>query len=510
MDAELPGARQVVILPIGKHTGQFLKESVRLAAAAFLAGAALVLSGYASGEGLPDWIVWESSKTPAEEGDDLPDVLLEDKRLCIFRDGELIWESEPDWLVQDYLLCDIDRDGEKELLTLVWKRGSFGAHRPLWITEDDDAYSQHIFIYDLHGQEEPVRPIWMSSAIPRHVSAMEFSGKEKLLILTDPAGGRQAWRWEYFGLKAAELPNEGTLRILAAGDVIARRQILAAGEGGGGSYDFLFAKISGTIRQADLACVNLETPLVRDGSYSDYPRFASPPAIADAIAGAGFDVVTCATNHMLDQGLLGLTDTEATIRALPGLTCLGIHAEKTAEPPFAVIEKNGIRAALLNFTYGTNGMPIPDEAPHCIDLLTDRDRVLRAVRAAKKEGDIVAVFVHWGTEYAREPDALQKKWADTFLAEGVDLVVGTHPHVLQKAEILTRADGHRMAAYYSLGNLVSAQGETENRLGGIADVTFLRDADGTCRIASASLLPVVTCLEKGRLIARLLTDIKFR
>ena len=439
-------------------------------------------------------------------------ILLQERKVTACMDGDPVWETDPEWQTQDMLLCDIDRDGREELILLTWKRGSFGEHLPLWVEQDEDTFSQHIFIYDLFGKP-PVRPAWMSSALGAEIAGMRFDPDRSLLILTDAAGTESAWRWEFFGLKRAEKEKEKvqTFHLLAAGDVIAHGPVMSAGKKADGSYDFafLFAPIADRIQAADLACVNLETPLTADGAYSDYPLFASPPEIAKAMADAGFDAAACATNHMLDRGLRGVRDTAEAFAALSDrIVCLGIdpYERDPDAPEYRIVERNGITAALLNFTYGTNGHAVPPDAPHCVELLQDEAYVRGQLEAARQQADLLVVFVHWGTEYEPLPDESQQKWAQLFLEEGTDLVIGTHPHVLQPVTTYEREDGHRMLVFYSLGNLVSAQSGTGRILGGLADVVFEKAPDGECEIVRYDLIPTITHQQKGCYAAWLLDD----
>jgi poly-gamma-glutamate capsule biosynthesis protein CapA/YwtB (metallophosphatase superfamily) len=262
----------------------------------------------------------------------------------------------------------------------------------------------------------------------------------------------------------------------------------------------MFEPLSDRIREADFSCVNLETPLVLDGAYSDYPFFASPPEIAQAMAASGFDAATCATNHILDRGLRGIRDTKEIFDRLPEpVICLGINPAGTDPdtPYFTVVNRNGISAALLNVTYGTNGHAMPAEAPYCLLTLREEARVRAQLSASREAADLLIVFAHWGTEDDPEINEEQKKWTEIFLEEGVDLVIGTHPHVLQPVEMKVRPDGRQMLVYYSLGNMISAQKGKEHILGGLADVTFEKDAGGRIRIARYELLPLITHQEKG-------------
>lgn len=449
-------------------------------------------------------------------------VVLRNQQVQVLCGEQELYASDPDWTVQDTLLADFDRDGKKELALLVLKKGSFGKYRPFWVEEDSDELSQHIFIYRFTERDgrQDVRPAWMSSALTMSVKSWNFDHDRYTLVITEPDGTQSAWRWEYFGLKEAPLPETDTdngarLTVLAAGDVIAHSQILQIGKTQGGNYDFLFRELTDIVSSADLAIVNQETPLVLNGNISGRPPFGSPPELADAYVHAGIDVVTCATNHMLDRGLQGVLDT-AEVLDSAGLQYAGIHGLQKAEDrklsDFVLKDAAGFQIAVLNYTQMTNGRPLPEEAPRCVETLLDEKAVRAQLRSAREAAELVIVCVHWGTEYSADEDDFQKRWAGVFLEEGVDLVIGTHPHVLQPAALYMDMDGHVMPVFYSLGNLVSAQDEPERILGGLAGVSWERCGSGeNCesgeiRLAGYELLPVVTHQEGGDYSARLLED----
>lgn len=260
-----------------------------------------------------------------------------------------------------------------------------------------------------------------------------------------------------------------------------------------GSYDFLFEHVKDRIAMADLAVINQETPFINDPKrYAGYPMFGSPAGIADAIADAGFDIVTCATNHSLDQGLDGIRDTAAAFQKREDdLVYLGIHLTQEDSDTIKYLDCNGIRFAFLNYTYGTNGIPVPKSAPWCVDLLSNKNRVVSQLQEARKNADAVIVFAHWGTEYQYTPDSYQKTWTQTFLENGVDIVVGGHPHVIQPYEMLKSDNGHEMLVYYSLGNFVSCQNRRERLLGGLAMFTLHKTDTGT-KVIAYTMAPTVT------------------
>ena len=163
----------------------------------------------------------------------------------------------------------------------------------------------------------------------------------------------------------------------------------------------------------------------------------------------------------------------------PEVAVLGIQDSKEKQSEIYICEKEGIRVAILNYTYGTNGIPLPQGMPYAVNLM-DKDKMKADIFAAKEMADFVVVCPHWGTEYVLEETDYQKNYTEFFLECGVDLVLGTHPHVIEPVELLTDESGHEMLVYYSLGNYVNCtSSETEDigerMLGAMAEITIARD-----------------------------------
>jgi poly-gamma-glutamate synthesis protein (capsule biosynthesis protein) len=155
---------------------------------------------------------------------------------------------------------------------------------------------------------------------------------------------------------------------------------------------------------------------------------------------------------------------------------------------------NGITFALLNYTYGTNGITVPEDKPYLVNILS-RSKVRKDVALAKEKADVIIVFPHWGTQNSRDITSQQKKYTKLFSELGVDIVIGTNPHVLQKVEWVNNSEtGKKMLVYYSLGNFISHQTNLEQLLGGMAEITVER-RDGEISITDAKLTPLVTYYE---------------
>ena len=272
---------------------------------------------------------------------------------------------------------------------------------------------------------------------------------------------------------AEPTPEAVCVRLLFAGDVMQHLpQVRAARTDEGFDYSACFEAVAPRFRRADLAVVNLETTLTRSGYYTGYPMFRSPVALADALAVAGVDIVTMANNHCCDGGAAGIRTTIGELDRC-GIRRTGVFADsldRAARHPLRIACR-GVRFAFLSYTYGTNGLAVPEGATvNPIDTLAIAHD-LRALRADSV--DCVVVAMHWGNEYERQPDATQRRLADFLRRHGADLVIGHHPHVIQPFE----ADSAHVVLY-SLGNFVSNQRRRYCDGGLIAEIDATRHPDG--------------------------------
>ncbi len=440
--------------------------------------------------------------------------------------GAVVWKSDSSWKVQDFLICDIDNDSQDEILLLTWKKGSFGRHLPFWVDKNDTETGQHIYIYEKREQNADkdgfLRAAWMSSSLQDIINSWSFDNKTKLRV-TYESGQVQYFSWIGWGLKAYELPSS-KVTFTAVGDTIAHKQIYTYGAMyENNNYDFLYDNVKERISDADLSAVVQETPFAEDKDiynaieddikstsqeskieeqinrlYSEYPRFASPQGIASSQEAAGFDIIACATNHMMDQGIEGIDRTYYAYK--DDTNVIGIlPSDRQESENYIVISKNGITIALFDYTYGINDLGIPSGYSNCINILSDEDKVKKDLETARQEADAVIVFVHWGEEYKSDITDYQKKWTDIFYESGVNVVIGSHPHVLEPYELIQREGGQQMLVYYSLGNFVSGQNEIERILGGMATFTINKTVtqEGmTITLTDYELEPIVTHQEK--------------
>ena len=307
-------------------------------------------------------------------------------------------------------------------------------------------------------------------------------------------------------------PADGTgedaapeISLLMVGDILLHTPVekSAKREDGSYSYDAIFENTKDLISAADLALVNQEVILGgTELGISGYPAFNAPYEVGNDLVEAGFDVICHATNHAMDKGKQGVTNClDFWEENHPDIQILGLH--DAADDPLYVYEKDGMRIAFLNYTYGTNGISLPSDMPYAVDLL-QKDKVISDIQYAESVADFTVVCPHWGTEYRLTPDASQEKWTNIFLENGVDLVIGTHPHVIEPVEMITDEEtGHSMLVYYSLGNFVnwtgsSGDGIANRMVGGMAQVTLSRGEDGSVAISDYGITALVCHLTPGQ------------
>ncbi len=274
-------------------------------------------------------------------------------------------------------------------------------------------------------------------------------------------------------------PPATHLTLLFAGDLMFHDSQVKRALQPDGTYDFsgYFTDISDEVKRADVAIINLETTL-SGPPYTGYPTFRSPDAVLQATLDAGFDVFLTANNHCLDGGSRGFERTLSVMDSLlvPHLGTYRDTLERDQYYPF-LIEQNGIRVVLLNFTYGTNGLK-----PKGTNVVNYMDTVQIAndiEKAHSMHPDVIIALPHWGYEYHPLPSAKQKEMAQWLLDKGVDHIIGGHPHVAQPLEL--NADSSHLVAW-SMGNVVSNMTRLA-ALGGYMVRMELTKRDSTTRLS---------------------------
>lgn len=428
---------------------------------------------------LPDWIVWQEKEIKDKNGNTFclsnKHVIRNDTK------NKKIWECNEEYLVQDEIITDLDRNNEEELILLVWKKGRYGKNKPFWVKEDENKYSQHIFIYSIENNGK-VTPKWFASDIGRYAARIKIMEKNEAVVLIEDLEGRcTLWMWDSFGLKNIE--NE--VKFISFGDNIIHENIYKyAYAKEKGNFDFLYEPFKKEIETADIATIGAETILVdKKEAVSGYPRFGSPLAVGEAIKNAGFDVAVCANNHALDRGINGINTTSDFYKE-NGIICIGIQNSHDKEyKPYETLSKNGIRFGLFSYTYGTNDIDVSEKYPYAVHYLpkneNEKSAFIKEINDAKKDVDIIVVFVHWGEEYNKEITEEQNDVLSLLKKTKADVIIGSHPHVVQKTEMLKRDDGGDILVYYSLGNFRADQGQSkETKTGAEAVFTVEHTYDG--------------------------------
>ena len=337
---------------------------------------------------------------------------------------------------------------------------------------------------------------------------MCLSGCKKQERLVSSAPQSTSARQSTSAPQSTSAEKEDTLSLCMVGDVLLHDRLEAAAKQADGSYnyDFLFSRLKGEIESKDIAIVNQEVIIGgKELGVSGYPAFNASFEMADALAGTGFDVVCHGTNHALDKGKKGILHALSNWKEEhPDIHVLGINDSKADQENICIIEKNNIKVAILNYTYGTNGIKLPDDMPYAVDLL-DETRVRKDIKKAEEMADFTIVCPHWGTEYSLKIDEMQKKWTKIFRECGADLVIGTHPHVIEGIEKFddkdpdTWSNNHGngdMLVYYSLGNFANWTSNTGTTaancmLGGMAEVVIKKTGSTGVAIDKFSMIPLV-------------------
>jgi len=291
-------------------------------------------------------------------------------------------------------------------------------------------------------------------------------------------------------------------RLVFAGDLMQNLpQVRAARNNREGVFDYSesFQYIKPLFEQADLTVVNLETTISATGNYTGFPMFRSPTELAETIRDVGFDVAVMANNHAFDGGRQGVNTTLSLLDSA-GIQHTGVFIDSDDylinHPLY--LQVNGLHFALLNYTYGTNGLPVPDGMHvNRIDsfaIIRDLQQIDRSLT------DGVIVYFHWGVEYARQPNREQIALADLCHRYGAEIVIGSHPHVVQPISFQEEEDGTvRNVTVYSLGNLVSNQRQRYQDGGIIVAIDVMKE-QGAPLTLKTYYTPVWVQLPKYRIL----------
>lgn len=291
-----------------------------------------------------------------------------------------------------------------------------------------------------------------------------------------------------------------TINIKMVGDILMHSRVSESGLKADGSYnyDHMFSNVLDEIQSADIAIANQEVMLGgTELDISGYPSFNAAFEVGDALAASGFNVVLFATNHAVDKGAIAVDNCINYLETyLPQLNYLGINKTAGDAEEIFIYEQDGVKVAILNYTYATNSS-LPADREYMVNIL-EKERLIKDLNKANELADFVIVCPHWGPEYTHEPYANensnldQVNWAQLMADNGADLIIATHPHVIQPVQWITAADGSRTLCYYSIGNFISTQDQAPRMVGAMADITIETTETGEVMITDYGIIPLVT------------------
>lgn len=289
-------------------------------------------------------------------------------------------------------------------------------------------------------------------------------------------------------------------KLVAVGDNLMHRSCTLSAKNADGTYDFTkhFANMADIFKAADLAVISQDTVLggIELGATStETGIFNTAVELADGMADAGINVVLAANNHIMDEGSVGLNTMMSYFSTkYPNITLLGVNNSREAKDEPVYVETNNIKIAMINYSYGSNQTADLDASPYLLNQY-DEDWLSDILKQAREEADFIIAFPFWGEQNSMDYTQEQERQAQFLADNGVDLIIGSYPHVVEPVKWITAENGDRTLVYYSLGNFQSIQNTVENMLGGQANVTISKEEDGT-HISDYSLDFVVTHYEQ--------------
>ncbi len=299
----------------------------------------------------------------------------------------------------------------------------------------------------------------------------------------------------YTATAGKPVPEVKTVKMAVVGDIMVHDyQYNEAYDPATGEYNFMhnFQDAKKYFEGNDLVIGNLELTFGgTDRPYSSFPCFNTPDSFLDAVKDAGFNLLTTANNHSMDTGRAGVIRTLDKLDEY-GIEHFGTYRSQEERDTIFYKDVNGIRFAFLSYTYSTNGIPVPDD--YLVNLL-DEELMVSDIREARKNADVVVVMPHMGNEYETEPRDVFVQWADTMFEAGADIVLASHPHVLQRMEYRTIDHGngvHDGFIIYSLGNFISSQTTPPRNASIILHLTVEQVADEAPNVKEVSFVPIWT------------------
>lgn len=271
------------------------------------------------------------------------------------------------------------------------------------------------------------------------------------------------------------------ITLTAIGDLLIHDRVYNDARVEKGRFDFspMFEQVKPFLNISTITIANQETMIGGQAiGLSSYPRFNSPFEFGDTVNDVGVDVVSIANNHTLDRGEEAILNSISHWQSLDMIYTGSYKDVEDSEQVRVLQTIGGIDVAFLSYTYGTNGIPVPENKGYLVNLI-DKKKMAADVEKAKGLSDVLIMSLHFGNEYERMPNAEQKDLAQYASDLGVDVVIGHHPHVLQPVEWIEGKEGNKTFVAYSLGNFLSGQDEFYNRIGGALSLTIeLKENNG--------------------------------
>lgn len=284
-----------------------------------------------------------------------------------------------------------------------------------------------------------------------------------------------------------EVIQKETIQIAMIGDILLHEGLASYKE-----YSSSFSPMEVYMQQYDFLIANQESPPVANKfPISGYPRFSSPDYLIRDLKAAGVDMLNIANNHIVDKGEEGVKTFFENL-ALYDMSYVGAYQSTEDANTDRIIDLKGIKIGIVSYTYGTNGLYLPQGSPYIINYI-DEEKIRADVQALKNKVDVVVTHMHWGPEFTTQEHETQRTLANLLNEVGAHIVFGTHPHVLQPYTKLTNEYGEDTHVFYSLGNYFSTTMKEESYIGGIASVEITKEGemitiDRPTLLATANLL----------------------
>lgn len=296
---------------------------------------------------------------------------------------------------------------------------------------------------------------------------------------------------------AQDVKPDVTFTLTAIGDIMCHNtQYWDAYQKDTDTYDFsyVFENVKDYIAAGDVSIANIETSFAgKDRGYSNYPVFNSPDELARDVKKTGLDIITTAGNHCLDMGYSGLSRTIDVLRNNE-IEQLGTYKSQEERDTIFVKDVKGVKIAFIDYTYGTNGIPVPSDKEYCVNLI-DKDLIKKDIESAKEQNvDMIVACMHWGDEYKTKANNEQENLADFLFKNGVNVIIGNHPHVLEQMEkrTVTLDNGTTQDGFviYACGNFICDQNAENTRNSIILNLDITKHSDGKITIDKANYIPI--------------------